>query len=206
MVARPRPRQRLSTTTARRLVLEWLEVFREGPFGSFTLRDITRGVDHRLVEDGDPRLARLGLLRITLDQLVDSGEVYSRRALPSEIPTDLRGGGRAIRMYSLQSTMPETDYERRSQHLKYLPRSREELRETNGDSGDGPGRATLLVTLVQELARDADDVGNLRRENERLAQRVAQLERELEEVEELRRQLKVVEKARVLLQTLEGHP
>jgi cell shape-determining protein MreC len=50
------------------------------------------------------------------------------------------------------------------------------------------------------------DVGNLRRENERLAQRVAQLERELEEVEELRRQLKVVEKARVLLQTLEGHP
>jgi len=79
---------------------------------------------------------------------------------------------------------------------------------TNGDGdGDVESRGRLLVSLVTELARDADDVAALRArvaELERdLERATAELERANDENTRLKKRARVADRARALLQGLD---
>jgi hypothetical protein len=165
--------------------------------------DITRVLDARLQARDDPRPALQGTVRPVLQKLVTEGVLYTRDSTVQErSPTR---GTAGMKMFSIYPDLPEFPWPERRAWLNELPPARD--RAFIGFESEGPTapdepseRSRLLVSLVQELARDADEVGLLRRENSELRARLLQLERE---THQLKAQARLLEKARALLRSLD---
>lgn len=216
------PQQRLDTKTIRELVLDFFDNAQYARY-SWSVTDVTRVVDAVLSTNRDVRVAHRDLVRTVLSELVRDGELSSRAVLPSERPKSARG---TMLIYSRLREADEHPLEDRLERLSHLPETRKPTHvlvatrprtraaaanasaSTNGDGdGDVESRGRLLVSLVTELARDADDVAALRArvaELERdLERATAELERANDENTRLKKRARVADRARALLQGLD---
>jgi len=215
----PRER-RIPGEEMRRLILEWLEVQHPSEL-SFAAADVARGIDYVLVSQNDERIANRDSVRTQLDELTKRGHVFSREALESERPASVRG---RMFMYSDHRLVPETPLTKREVVLSHLPPPRQSVikrakrREHSREHTKSPSRvnstkherAEVLISLIRELATDADEVPilrsrlqkldivlkNITRERDALSTRVDELSAQV------KRNEKFIERARKLLQGL----